>query len=875
MSDGKRDRAGSGAVGSPRRARRPILEALEERQLLASLALISDVSVPTTVGYQLPLDGSGSGAPQTFQVLSNSNANVQPTIARGQFLTVNVHHDSSGSTDPAFDGTMTFQLFDDLTPITASKIEQLVTQGFYTSPTTGNDPTTGKPYPTKNFHRVLNGFVVQAGSQTGNGAGSLNQAGFPFTDEYNQQLVYDGKGQLAMANAGADTNDSQFFVTLASPRSLDFNKTIFGQIVAGQDTLTKIANVAVQSDPNSGEKSMPIKPVLITATTLSTTNPNGVLHIDTTKAKAGESSTIVVQATDQSGASTTQTFHVNVVANNDPANNNQPINELPFLAPIPNQTVAPGKSATFHVSATDAEATDQLTYKVAGGVAPGQQSFTAVQNATATVDNNGNVTVTPNPGFTGSISLLVGVRDQVVHSPATALEAPANYGYHLLTVNVTSSAGTAPTANAATVSTQENTQIPIQLTATPGTTGQTLTYAIVNQPSHGTISVVNANAGTFSYTPASNFVGTDSFAFTATTTGLNPNLTSAPAAVTVNVTSGTGINHPPTANSLTGSSTVQVVNNVPTTVQLSGNANDAGQTLTFQITTQPTHGTISNLNAQTGSFTYTPASDYIGPDSLTFTTTDVGPPTPNLTSAPATVAFSVNAGVTNAVRLETITNAQTPALQVLFVTPPPRTDHGTNTITVHQVGDPTNGPVIQVNVNGVVDSQRPAVTSLSQIVVYGSKASDKITVGPEVTLPTTLDGGHGGQNVLQAGGGPTREHGWFGLNTLIAGPGATNDALIGRAGHVRFVRDSNTGQLLIFAGNAPHHPGSPPTGTFFRFAGTHNRLVPISAHGPSTLHHTTTGTTTTQSVHHARQVATPAPARKVATPAPARKAKKG
>src|SRR5205814_10256139 len=92
-----------------------------------------------------------------------------------------------------------------------------------------------------------------------------------------------------------------------------------------------------------------------------------------------------------------------------------------------------------------------------------------------------------------------------------------------------------------------------------------------------------------------------------------------------------------------------------------------------------------------------------------------------------------------------------------------------------------------------------------RVVVFGAKANDKITIEPSVTVAATIDGGHGGRNVLKGGDGElsqgtgTREHGWFGFNILIGGPGPNQ--LIGRAGQVRFKPSKSTN--LIFAG-VPH-----------------------------------------------------------------------
>ena len=87
---------------------------------------------------------------------------------------------------------------------------------------------------------------------------------------------------------------------------------------------------------------------------------------------------------------------------------------------------------------------------------------------------------------------------------------------------------------------------------------------------------------------------------------------------------------------------------------------------------------------------------------------------------------------------------------------------------------------IVVAINGAIHETQPLEGALLRIVVFGSKANDIITVDPSVTVPATLDGGHGGRNRLRAGGGPTTLHGWFGANVLAGGP--EMDSLIGRAG---------------------------------------------------------------------------------------------
>jgi len=723
------------------------------RELLAaSLAPIGPVSVPTTLGFQLPLDGSGdSSNNQTFQVTS-SNPDIKATVASGNFLTLQVNHiaASGNSSDVSFAGTLTFQLFQDLTPQTVNQIESMITSGFYNSATAGT------------FNRIANGFpttqdfVFQGGSSSGTTAGNSNQPGTPFIDEFNQQLAFTGQGQLAMANSGPDTNDSQFFITSSSNwnidsyRSLDFGFTIFAQLVADPNgILPQMAKVAVDDNDK------PLSPVNF-APTLSTTNSDGVIHIDTTKAAAGETSTITVTATDPTDHTTTvRSFPVTVIPNNN--SSGTPVVEKPFLEQLPlpttvinpsgsqpqvtyQQTVAQNQSDIFQIHGISATPGNQLTYTVQGGVnvnsTNGEQTFAQVQNATATVDQStGIVTVVPTPGFTGTISLLVGVRDQTNRAgtdPATGsqytLDSPPNFDYHRIQLTVTSS----------------------------------------------------------------------------TTQVANP-----PIASPVNTTAQAGM---------------------PTTIQLLGTSTSPSLSsgLTFTLLTQPTNGTISNFNPSTGTFVYTPKANFSGTDTLQYQVTDHLGNTV-LSSASATVNITNTLATTGAVRM--IDN-------VLVITPLPRTDHGTNTIEVGETtnaSNPSNNTIF-VTINGTLDATQPLDSDVDRIVIYGAKASDTITVDPTVNsvIPVTLDGGHGGVNVLQAGAGPTREHGWFGRNTLIGGSG--DNQLVGREGSVKFRPTPTTSEIFagqgfagsrIFKGYADYRSNhiTPPTGTFFK--SVNGRLIPI------------------------------------------------
>lgn len=152
------------------------------------------------------------------------------------------------------EGVITLQLFEKETPITVRNFTGLVrgTREF-------RDPKTGqmvkRPFFTGiTFHRVIPGFMIQAGDPTASGRYS---AGYTIPDEFVPTLKFDVPGRLAMANIGEPhTGSTQFFITDGTPQHLNGHHTIFGQVVEGQDVVHKIA--AVPRDSNDKPKT-PIK----------------------------------------------------------------------------------------------------------------------------------------------------------------------------------------------------------------------------------------------------------------------------------------------------------------------------------------------------------------------------------------------------------------------------------------------------------------------------------------------------------------------------------------------------------------------------------------------------------------------------------------
>ncbi|KAH8886780.1 hypothetical protein GQ53DRAFT_657433 [Thozetella sp. PMI_491] len=136
-------------------------------------------------------------------------------------------------------GTIVVELYTSHAPRTCTNFETLARRGYY------NDTV---------FHRIISDFMVQGGDPTGTGRGGSSIYGDKFADELDPALKHTGAGVLSMANAGPDTNGSQFFITLAPTPWLDGKHTIFGRVKSGMGVVKRMGAVKVDREDRPAEE---------------------------------------------------------------------------------------------------------------------------------------------------------------------------------------------------------------------------------------------------------------------------------------------------------------------------------------------------------------------------------------------------------------------------------------------------------------------------------------------------------------------------------------------------------------------------------------------------------------------------------------------
>jgi peptidyl-prolyl cis-trans isomerase A (cyclophilin A) len=157
------------------------------------------------------------------------------------------------------EGSFKVKLYDDKAPKTVANFTDLAEgKKEWKDPKSGTKVT--RPfYDGTIFHRVIENFMIQGGCPMGNGMGD---PGYRFADEFGPGLRHDREGLLSMANAGPNTNGSQFFITLVPTPWLDNKHAVFGEVVEGMDIIRAIGKV------KTGAQDRPAKEIKVESVTI-------------------------------------------------------------------------------------------------------------------------------------------------------------------------------------------------------------------------------------------------------------------------------------------------------------------------------------------------------------------------------------------------------------------------------------------------------------------------------------------------------------------------------------------------------------------------------------------------------------------------------
>jgi cyclophilin family peptidyl-prolyl cis-trans isomerase len=605
-------------------------EVLEARSML-SITMNSLITndLPNTKTEFIAASISNTTSNPVTLTATSSNANVTATVLTGG-TSIDFNVTGKDSTGTTFTGDIIVRLFDSLTPNTAAHIISLVNSHFYDG---------------LKFHRVIPGFVSQGGDPTDTGSGGSGTGGTvsPIDDEFNTALTYTSNGLMGMANSGHDTNDSQFFFTALNqtlaqlPQHLNFENPIVGIITSGMDIANKLNSVSISSSSSS-------QPVINSAKVITDTN-NGVVEIQS-KAGFTGSSTITIKGDDGSGNFSQQEANINVVSDT--------ANDPPILGAVSNQTATQGLPVTFTVTGTDIQK-DQLTFVVkdptsfaASGGNASNPSHVQVQiqvtAATSSTPSKATITLTPDVTFSGTVDMIIGVRDGFTHNSASSINAPSNFDTEKITLTV-NPINHAPTSPGGSVVTPVNTPDTIQLTGSTGDPDKQQTLTFINIPStttHGTITNVDSSKGTLTYTPNAGFIGVDSFTYQVKDDGGTDNGgvdTSAQATFTITVGAPTlsGLVLSPTSDDGFSNTDNVILNSTPTFTVTSQTATsvtfkvNGTTTVTAKETSTGTFtATLSRSDLQVGTNTITAtgtlngaSSDPTSPLTFTYTPSDV------------------------------------------------------------------------------------------------------------------------------------------------------------------------------------------------------------------------------------------------------------
>lgn len=366
-----------------------------------TFAEIGDLTVQIGSPLHIPVDAyDPNGGPLTVTVSVSDPSLLEAVVLSGNR---SIRIDMQGY------GDMIFELFEQRAETAAGRVIQLAEADFYDGII---------------FHRVADDFVIQGGDPTGTGTSGSSLGNFD--DDFHPELQHNREGVLSFAKSSDDTNNSQFFITEVPTRFLDYNHSVFGQLVEGFDVRESISETSTPESRGASGSQKPDNDITIDTIEVFNDIENSVVMLKPTGAGTGTTS-VTFTVTDSDGNSHSETVQVAVV--NDTANSQPYLNDIVTPSPSPSDT-----PAQLQLSSVDIEG-DAVTYFA--------QSLSASSNGTVSVNpNTGLLTVDPADGFAGSIDVRVGVRP----GPGVTGNSPSDSDTQVVTFTFEADTLAAPTS---------------------------------------------------------------------------------------------------------------------------------------------------------------------------------------------------------------------------------------------------------------------------------------------------------------------------------------------------------------------------------------------------------------------------------------------
>ncbi|WP_404309990.1 tandem-95 repeat protein [Neorhodopirellula lusitana] len=543
-------------------------------QTIETLIQLSNFQNPTderpsfeTIGAQtvaigsplhIPVDAyDAEGGPLTVTVSVENSALLEAVVVTGNR---SLRLDMEGY------GDMVFELFEQRAPTAAGRVIELAEDGFYDGII---------------FHRVDDDFVIQAGDPTGTGTSGSSLG--TFDDDFHEDLQHNQSGVLSFAKTTDDTNNSQFFITEVPTRYLDFNHSIFGQLVEGEDVREAISETHVDGNDK------PTNSVVINNATVFEDTENSVVML---KALGGTGTTNVTFTITDSDGNQYQEI-VPVTVTEDVSSQGVEINSQPFLEAITDPITTTTGEATLQLGSVDVEG-DDVIYLISN----------SSSDITATVDpDTGLVEVEAVDGFSGSVDIVVGVQ--------AATNAGDNFDSQVVTFTFDQQAVDTPTSidlrassDSGTSSTDNITNIGTMTFDVDGVTSGA-TVQIVDT-SDGTVVGSGTATGTSIAITINNLASIGEGSYTLAARQVVDSVTSSLSSTLTVVYDTTS----PTFNT----STVQTTGNVDTAYTTDLVSAEEGSGVVYSLASAPSGATIVD---GTGVINWTPTDAQLGANSFT------------------------------------------------------------------------------------------------------------------------------------------------------------------------------------------------------------------------------------------------------------------